>query len=339
MVDGMSRTVDVAGRRVDGAGHPVDVVRKTVDGATRRVDGTRETVDGTTRHVDGTGHLVDVAGHLVDRMRRTVENFWRLMAQESPFLAQNQRFANRTSPMCGRMIQPVHATADAKEQRGIIMGKSFFNGSTDAELLSGSRNFAEKISVGWAAYGISEAMAMAYVALDAQWQAAYKASHAPDSRTTCQLIGKNDLRARVKAMASRLGKLISGNPNILDDNLASLGLSVRAKAAPLAEPGMPYRLSTKLDGDGSLILSWKCDNPAGSRGTQYELWRRIAGGDFVFLQTVGVKRFRDHTLPEGATGIAFKIRATRSTKTGPWTRFNVSIGGGMPSMFDLQLAA
>jgi hypothetical protein len=206
-------------------------------------------------------------------------------------------------------------------------------------LLSGSRNFAEKISLDWAAYGISEAMAMEYVALDAQWQAAYMLACNPASRTSGRVISKNSFRERVTAMASSLGQIICGNPNVSSAQRIALGLSVRDQPSPLPPPGTPTRLTTRLGGDGSLILSWKCDNPKGSRGTLYEIWRQLNGGAFEFLQVVGVKRYRDHSLPVGASGIAYKIRATRSTKTGPWTRFNVSIGGGMPSMFDLQLAA
>ena len=48
-----------------------------------------------------------------------------------------------------------------------------------------------------------------------------------------------------------------------------------------------------------------------------------APGKFPALQT----RFRDHTLPQGVTGLIYKIRATRSTKDGDWTMFPVNIGG------------
>ena len=209
------------------------------------------------------------------------------------------------------------------------MSKSFFNGSTDADLAAGSRNFAERISASPEVYGLSIEQAAAYLELDAQWQAAYAETVTPGSRTTAKVSNKNEIRPLLTAMASELGLMIASNPAVSDGQRIGLGLSVRDKPSPLPEPGTPWGLRTTLDGDGSLILKWKCDNPAGSRGTQYELWRQIAGGEFVFLGTIGVKHYRDHSLPIGATGILYKLRATRSTKRGPWAVFPVNFGGGM----------
>jgi hypothetical protein len=219
------------------------------------------------------------------------------------------------------------------------MGRSFFNGSTDSELAAGSRAFANQIGSAWADYGIPEAMAQAYVELDAEWRAAYMAANNASLRTTGVVARKNELRQRITAMASRLAQMISGNPDVSDAQRISLGLSVRAPAAPLPPPGTPTAPTVKLDSDGSLILTWKCDNPPGSRGTQYEISRKLAGGDFVFLKQVGVKRFRDHTLPVGATGIVYRLRAIRSTKAGDVAQFPVSFGGGIPDMFHAKRAA
>lgn len=217
------------------------------------------------------------------------------------------------------------------------MGKSFFNGSTDSALAMGSRAFAKNLSQSPETYGISEELAAAYVALDAQWQAAYSAAALPGSRTSSEVSAKNELRRQITAMASSLASMIAGNPAVSDGQRLGLGLSVRAKASPLPEPGQPWGLEKTLDGDGSLILTWKCDNPKGSRGTQYELWRQIAGEPFAFLTMVGVKTYRDHSLPVGASGIIYKIRAVRSTKSGQWTLFPVNFGGGRPNM--MQMAA
>ena len=218
------------------------------------------------------------------------------------------------------------------------MSKSFFNGSTDGQLALGSRFFAAKISASPEVYGLSVEQAAAYVELDAQWQAAYTEARSPVTRTTGKVANKNQIRPLLTAMASNLASIITGNPSVSDGQRIGLGLSVRAKGSPLPEPGTPWGLRTTLDGDGSLILKWKCDNPAGSRGTQYELWRQIAGGEFVFLGTIGVKHYRDHSLPQGATGIVYKLRATRSTKRGQWALFPVNFGGGMANWQDKAAA-
>lgn len=219
------------------------------------------------------------------------------------------------------------------------MGRSFFNGSTDWDLAWGSRLFAEKIGANPGAYGVSDELAAAYVAADAVWQAAYKRMNIPAERTQPAVVAKNEARERVCALASSLAKIIAGNPAVSNEQRVGLQLSVRDQASPLPPPGQPSQFKIRLDGDGSLILSWKCDNPKGSRGTQYELYRSVAGGEFGFLGTVGKKRFRDHSLPEGAAGVVYKLRATRSTKVGAWAEFHVPFGGGMPNPGDLRMAA
>lgn len=219
------------------------------------------------------------------------------------------------------------------------MGKSFFNDSTDAQLALASRAFAAQISQSPATYGISEEQAQAYVMLDAEWQAAYRDATSVNLRTPGKVVAKNELRRRLTAMASNLAKIIAGNPAVTDEQRLGLGLSVRAKPSPLPPPGVPSGFAVKLDGDGSLVLKWKCNNPPGSRGTQYQIWRRIGEGDFIFLDQVGEKRYRDYTLPPGATGIVYRIRAVRSTKRGEWAMFPVNVGGGRPNPVELAAAA
>lgn len=73
----------------------------------------------------------------------------------------------------------------------------------------------------------------------------------------------------------------------------------------------------------------------GSPGEVDGTWLRVD----MERHHVGVKRFRDYLLPQGATGIAYRLRATRSTKRGDWATFPVSIGGGRPNFGELHLAA
>ncbi|HYE18082.1 MAG TPA: hypothetical protein VEA69_06545, partial [Tepidisphaeraceae bacterium] len=65
-------------------------------------------------------------------------------------------------------------------------------------------------------------------------------------------------------------------------------------------------------------------------------------GGFVPLGTVGAKSFVDATLPAGAAGVTYEIRAVRSTATGSAAQFPVSIGtraGGAVSGIAARRAA
>lgn len=215
------------------------------------------------------------------------------------------------------------------------MGRSFFLG-TDPELLAGSRNFARLISAAWADYGLTQAQAEAYVAVDSAWQAAYQAAVTPTTRTQPHVIAKNEARARMKRLASDLAQIISGNnASVSDEQKLALGLSVRDKRSPIPPPGKPGRFKITLDGNGGLLLTWTCDNPKGSRGTIYQIWRRTDSGEKVFLGVTPVKRFLDSTMPAGTTNLVYYVQAVRSKTTGPMAEFHVEFGvtGGEPVSF------
>lgn len=120
----------------------------------------------------------------------------------------------------------------------------------------------------------------------------------------------------------------SGNRDVY----ALASIPPTAEGSPIPAPGKPYRLETRLDDDGSLLLTWKCDNPRGSSGTMYQIARRVnrpdhaTTGEFIPLAVVGEKQFRDETIPAGATAITYQVRAIRSTKQGAEAEFNVNFG-------------
>jgi hypothetical protein len=67
----------------------------------------------------------------------------------------------------------------------------------------------------------------------------------------------------------------------------------------------------------------------GAVGTTYHVWRRIGpSGPFTCLGATGVKKFVDETLPQGLAQVTYQIQAVRSTKAGPWARFDVNFGTG-----------
>ena len=95
-------------------------------------------------------------------------------------------------------------------------------------------------------------------------------------------------------------------------------LPIPAKPSPIAEPGTPTRFDSEMRSDGSLMLKWKCKNPAGAVGTMYHIERAIGiTGPMVWIGTSGEKKFVDESIPAGTASILYQVRAVRSTKVGP----------------------
>ncbi len=205
------------------------------------------------------------------------------------------------------------------------MSKSFFLG-TDAEVYTASALFSAKISAAPSEYGLSVPLASAYSALNEAYAAAYRAAVDPQTRTMGAVAAKNDSKRALKAMASSLAKIIAGTLTVTSEQKIDLGLSVRAAPTPVNTLGKPGKFTVTLDETGALALQWKCAHPRAS-GTVYQIWRRIgAQGEFVFLGSVGRKRFTDGTLPAGTPAITYQIQAVRSTAAGPRAQFNVNFG-------------
>lgn len=221
------------------------------------------------------------------------------------------------------------------------MAKSFFLG-TDSEIYTASGIFSAKISLSPESYGIDETRAAEYAVLNANYASAYELAKAPATRTRGKILDKNDARKALKRMASDLAKTIAGTPGVSNAQRIGLGLNVPAKRQPMPAPGKPDKFKLVLSQSGSLTISWVCDNPRGSKGTIYQVSRRIDGpggqGPFEYVGSAGVKRFVDVTLPAGATNITYRVQAIRSTKVGPVAEYNVNIGGvPIPMQSDANL--
>jgi hypothetical protein len=210
--------------------------------------------------------------------------------------------------------------------KDIAMGKSFFMG-TDAELYTGSNSFSTKISASPITYGLDAPAALAYASVNGVYASAYLAAKDPETRTKSKTQAKNDARKNLRIMASDLAKIIEGTSTVTNEQKLDLGLSVRATPSPVPPPGTPNRFKVSLLGDGSIELKWKCNNPRGSTGTLYQVWRRIGtSGEFDYLGGSGEKKFTDSTLPAGATNVTYKLQAVRSTASGDWADCNVNFG-------------
>lgn len=114
-------------------------------------------------------------------------------------------------------------------------------------------------------------------------------------------------------------------------------LPVPATPAPVPPPGTPQSFTVDLRADGSLMLKWKCPNPANSNGTIYQVARQLgSGGELSVVGATGNKFYLDQTIPAGAGGapVTYQIVAVRSTMAGDPAQFTVNFGnsgsgGGM----------
>jgi hypothetical protein len=128
-----------------------------------------------------------------------------------------------------------------------------------------------------------------------------------------------DVIAKIRVKASADGEAIYELANI----------PAPAIPSPTPPPGEPTDFKVKLLNNGAITISWKCANPAGTSGTQYQVWRRVgAAGAFTYLGGTGPKEFTDATIPAGSSQVTYQIQATRSTAIGPWAQFNVNFGVG-----------
>jgi hypothetical protein len=93
-------------------------------------------------------------------------------------------------------------------------------------------------------------------------------------------------------------------------------------------PGKPSGFKATLGEDGSLLLKWKCSNPAGTSGTMYQVWRKVDGGEFTYCGGCGAKEYVDGTIPVGTGNVTYQLQAVRSTAVGPWAQYNVNFGTG-----------
>lgn len=179
-----------------------------------------------------------------------------------------------------------------------------------------------------AAIGVSgaEATLLAERAAEAResYMAALRARDAAQAATDRY----HQLTASMSAYGSALMSKIRGFAEVTDDIrvYSRAQIPPPAPAAPAPPPGKPNGFSINLLQTGTLVLRWKCANPASTFGTIYEVRRRIGNGELTFVGTTGVKSFTDHTIPAGSTGIVYQITAVRSTRRGQPAQFNVNFG-------------
>jgi hypothetical protein len=214
------------------------------------------------------------------------------------------------------------------------MGRSFFDTRKFDELRNGSQVFSDLISVTPTTYGLTAPLALEYKTLNDDYDAKFLIADAPETRSKVSITNRNDAADLLKAKAKLLAKLVDGTATVTNGQREALGLNVRKTPSPRGNPGTASNFKVTLNGDGSIDLTFKCNNPAGAQGTMYQIFRRIgAVGEFDYLGGVGERKYHDTTIPAGTATVTYKIQAVRSTAVGAWAVFNVcfgmSDGGGM----------
>jgi hypothetical protein len=102
-----------------------------------------------------------------------------------------------------------------------------------------------------------------------------------------------------------------------------------ATPTPIGNPGTPEALKVELHPDGSIKLTWKCANPAGSTGTLYHVFRSMGNpNSYGFIGGTGSREFTDATVPSGSSVVYYKIQAIRTTAIGVAGEFMVRFGIG-----------
>ena len=126
-----------------------------------------------------------------------------------------------------------------------------------------------------------------------------------------------DLIKKIKAKAGQDG----------DSVYALAQIDPPSPSSPVGPPGTPYQLVVMLNPNGTIKLKWRCDNPAGSQGTFYQVGRRPEGvSEFTYLGGSGGRSFVDSTLPTGSSSMVYSIQAMRTTAMGQSAEFLVKFG-------------
>jgi hypothetical protein len=101
-----------------------------------------------------------------------------------------------------------------------------------------------------------------------------------------------------------------------------------AAPTPMAPPGECKNFVATLENNGAVTLTFKCTNPTGASGTSYIVKRATtSAGPFVYLGTVGKKKFTDETIPAGINQVFYTVQGVRADSAGPVTLpFSVTFG-------------
>ncbi|HEX3357333.1 MAG TPA: hypothetical protein VHS31_10220 [Tepidisphaeraceae bacterium] len=117
------------------------------------------------------------------------------------------------------------------------MSRNFYFGK-DADIVTGSANFASLIATGFASYGLSSAQSTAFGLLNTALQSAYTASVNPSTRTPVTVEASRTAIKNMRANATLLAKIVYSTATVTDSQLVALGLLPRSSRAPVPPPAI-----------------------------------------------------------------------------------------------------
>ncbi|MGB7161484.1 MAG: hypothetical protein WBD40_25720 [Tepidisphaeraceae bacterium] len=132
------------------------------------------------------------------------------------------------------------------------MDRNFYGRTKQAEVVSGSANFASLISAGAATYGLTPAQATSFAALDTALQSSYSAAITPETRTSVTIEEKNLAITNMRRNAVALSKIIYSTASVTDAMLIAVGLLPRTSPTPVP-PTMVAPEVDAVEVDGRLV--------------------------------------------------------------------------------------
>lgn len=117
----------------------------------------------------------------------------------------------------------------------MLMPHNFYN-QKQADLVTGSANFASLIATGFASYGLTTGQATAFGTLNTALQSAWLAAIEPTTRTRVTIAAKNLAIRNMRASAVLLAKIIYATATVTDGQLVGLGLLPRSSRVPVPAP-------------------------------------------------------------------------------------------------------
>jgi len=118
------------------------------------------------------------------------------------------------------------------------MARNFYFGK-DANIVTGSANFASLIATGFASYGLSSAQSTAFGVLNSALQGTYSAAINPSTRSPVAIEAKDIAIRNMRASAINLSKIIYSTATVTDAQLVGLGLLPRNIRVNRPVPNVP----------------------------------------------------------------------------------------------------
>lgn len=207
--------------------------------------------------------------------------------------------------------------------------------TTIPELINWCNVHSPAWSTNAVAIGLSSSQATAFTALCATF---IKANNDAQAAREASKFATNALKDAMSAVQVTGGAYINlikafaettHNPNVY--NLAQV--SPNSPPGTVPEPVAPQQFGATVNADGSLTITWKVAQPAGTTNVQYRVYRRVntTSADYTLVSTEGSKKsYTDENLPYGVDLVQYIVQPVRSGVVGPMSpAFTVQFGSVM----------